>query len=64
MAVLFAAYAAWENGQLQLTWGGDPPAVLIEAIELLHLAIGSAHAWQDDEREKERKRQSQSTQPG
>lgn len=53
--VAFAAHAAWENGQLQLSWGHDPPAVIMEAVELLDVALNAARAWQDDERDKRRK---------
>lgn len=51
----FQALAAWENGQLQLSWGHDPPAVIIEAVQLLNGALAAARGWEDDEREKRRK---------
>lgn len=38
-----------------MLWGDDPPAVLMEAIDLVHGAMSASRAWQDEQREAKRK---------
>lgn len=52
---VFRAYGAYENGQLEIVWGRDPPAVLVESVTYFARCLNNAQSWQIEERDRRRR---------